>query len=149
MGGVDLVLSRLLDEDNPNLRARQFSLTNAVKCVENTGRAETQVTKEMIRSCSAHLDREIALLDPDILIPQGRHPIRTVISLCQAQVVERFEGTRGSDTITILRAGTRLILATPHGASRMRGFKWRADIMPHFYEQAIETLKQLFTGRSV
>lgn len=144
MGGVDLVLSRLLDETDPNLRSRQFALTNAVKCVENTGVAKTRVTQTMIKLCSAHLAKEIELLDPDILIPQGDHPITTVTTLVGGTRLAKFDGVRSCDEVSIVRSGERWILATPHGASRMKGFGWKADVMPEYYERAIEKLRQLY-----
>jgi len=80
MGGVSLILQHLLDEKDVVKISGQCAFTNAVKCTQRTHQAKTHATRRMITECAQHLWAELKVLKPDLIITQGRHPTKTVLS---------------------------------------------------------------------
>ncbi len=147
MAGVAMVLERLLDEPDEEVRARQFALTNALKCVENTGRMRTAPTKTMIRNCSRHLEVEIQQLRPDIVVSQGAHPSATARTILTCgDPLHRFSGPRRGVSALYASKGC-LLLTTPHPAARLKGLKWRKNRLPAFLEDAVYALKAAYVNR--
>ena len=151
MGSVHALLQALVDEKDPAVFSQQFALTNAVKCRRETGEMETGCTARMKKNCAGHLEREIEILEPSLIVTQGAHPSWTVKNsslFVAADSVETFKGEKYGvkrDVAEILCAQNRIILlTTPH--SRFNGFHWKKErVLPPFLCQAVEKVRQKLT----
>jgi uracil-DNA glycosylase len=144
MGGVAAIMKHLVDEIEPLRYSQQFALTNAVKCVEYTESMNSLSTPEMIRNCKSHLRAEIEALNPDLVITQGTHPRHTVCQILEPlSSVADFADEAGRTKATILAAGSRLILTTPHPA-RLKGLGWKSGGLPAFLNAAVQKARDEF-----
>jgi uracil-DNA glycosylase len=129
------IMTHLVDEADPRRFSRQFALTNAVKCVEYTGRMDSGSTTTMIVNCASHLRAEIDALIPDLIITQGDHPRNAVSRLLgPLRSVADFADEAGRSEIRA--AGSRLVVTTPHPA-RLTGLGWKSGGLPAFLDAAI------------
>ena len=138
MAGVSLILEYLLDEKDKY--SIQYSLTNAVKCATKSGNMNAVRQKQVISNCSAHLEREISILKPDIIITQGDHPKQTIRRIFPVNEKEMHFGV-----VSLWKNEGKIILATPHPA-RLKGMAYRRGKMPKYFYEAIDEVKQFFWG---
>jgi hypothetical protein len=138
MGGVSLILEFLLDEKNISEYSLQYALTNAVKCSIKSGRMNAVREYGIISNCSNHLEEEIAVLQPDIIITQGKHPQQTIRGLFPVNENEiQYFGS-----VQLWRHAAKIVLATPHPA-RLKGMKYSKGMMPDYFYDAIKQIKNL------
>lgn len=143
MGGVHLILRELVDNKDPALFSRQYALTNAVKCRQATNKMATNCRAPMIKNCACHLEKEIEIMRPTLIITQGAHPSCTVKKLslfAVAKPLETFSGERGK--AEVFRGQDRtVLLTTPHPA-RLKGLKWKQGVLPSFLLESLGRVRQ-------
>ncbi|OGP93008.1 MAG: hypothetical protein A2156_05730 [Deltaproteobacteria bacterium RBG_16_48_10] len=138
MRGVSLILKYLLDEKDKYKYSIQYSLTNAVKCSTERDNMDAVRQNRVISNCSIHLKREINILNPDIIITQGKHPGLTIRHFFPANgEIREFE------KVSLWETERQFVLATPH-PTRLKGMRYRSGEMPKYYYEAIDALKELF-----
>ncbi|MCL9812305.1 uracil-DNA glycosylase [Natranaeroarchaeum aerophilus] len=72
-------IRRLLDEAG---YGDDVYYTNAVKCFpEAEDGSNREPTDEECRTCRRHLDTELDRIDPDVIVPAGKHASRSVFAL--------------------------------------------------------------------
>jgi uracil-DNA glycosylase family 4 len=141
MGGVSLILQRLLDAAPISVLAKCYSLTNALKCTKKTGSMSTNPTRKMITNCAVHLKAEIGTLDPNLIVTQGAHPSDTVLELFpESKTIDSFSAGSRSTT-AVYQSEKTIILVTPHPA-RQPGLCWKQGVLPPFFERAIDLAKE-------
>ncbi len=149
MGVVRIILTNLADEKNPTVLAGQCALTNAVKCVKQTGMmSNTDPTPVMIRRCADHLQKEVAVLQPHVIVTQGGHPETTIARLMTPiQEVAVFLGPKQGHTIPTAKvsvARDAVLLTMPH--SRVKGLEWSKGNAPKFFLDAIRRTRAEITA---
>lgn len=133
----------LVDQDSHNILSSCCALTNAVKCVRDTGSQSSGTTGTMISNCSNHLLAEITELKPDIIITQGDHPKKTVLRLLNPVIIKDFTGRRSRKVYLYRRSNNQMIMTTPHPA-RLAGMRWAQQKMPDYFYEAIEEAKRIY-----
>lgn len=133
MGGVSIIMERLIDQKEPDEYSMMFALTNALKCAVKTNSMNATRGSNMILNCSNYLLQEIQTLKPNIIITQGRHPKDSVIRLLNLGPALQSFGP-----INIYR-NDKCILTTPHPA-RLKRMKWKKGELPDYFENAIKSL---------
>ncbi len=137
MGGVSLIMKELVDDKEPTVYSHQFALTNAVKCSKYTEKMKTDTTSTMIQNCANHLEREMKILSPDLIITQGEHPSTTVKRLLKlGDPAETFNHPSGRGECEIFKRESLIVLTTFHPA-RLKDMKWRQGTIPKYMESAI------------
>ena len=149
MGGVHLLLRELVDDKDSETFARQFALTNAVKCRRASGTMRATCHEVMVANCSAHLREEIGALQPMVIITQGGHPGSTV---------KQFEDFAGQEAIATFTHNDKnlseakifhskrngfILLTTPH-PTRLKGLKWAHNPrkLPQFLIDAVRRVRR-------
>jgi len=146
MGGVALILARLLGVEDRERLARWCALTNAIKCARRTGSQSTSPTATMIRQCRSHLLFETGLLRPHLIVTQGDHPRATLRQLLPGpEAVGTWRG-RVKGTAAVRIVPSAVILETPHPA-RQPDFKWSRGQVPLFLEKAIALARKMLSER--
>lgn len=149
MGGVAEIMKHLVDEVDPRRYSQQFALTNAVKCVEYTGRMDSGSTTKMIKNCKSYLRAEIDALKPDLVITQGTHPRDTVCQILDPlRPLADFADEDGRSRSRILATGSRLIVTTPHPA-RLKGLGWKSGGLPAFLDAAVQRARDELVALAV
>ena len=96
MGGVSLIMKELVDDKEPTVYSHQFALTNADKCSKPSKHRKYEANEKMRQNCVDHLDREIKVLRPDLIITQGSDPTKTVKRLLKlANPTDTFKHSDG------------------------------------------------------
>jgi len=141
MGGASQLMEYLVEDKVPDVYSTQFALTNAVKCVEYTKRMNSTSTPTMIRNCAEHLRVEITLLQPHLIVTQGRHPTNTVQQLFPGLTpVAEFVGDAGRSAVLV---GKRfVVLTTPHPARKI-GWRWKRGPLPTFLQDAVRRAQEV------
>lgn len=135
MGGTAEIMESLVDDKVRESYSLQFALTNAVKCVEVTGRARSRSTATMIDKCAEHLRVEIDILAPDLIITQGEHPKSTILNLFPLRPAPPpFSGDAGKAEIFL--GEHFVVLTTPHPAHK-KGWRWKLGPLPRFLQEAV------------
>jgi hypothetical protein len=143
MGGVALIMAGLLDQGHTSGYARQFALTNAVKCVP--AEQETMAANLdpiMIGNCANHLWSEIEIFRPNLIVTQGAHPRDTLLGhYSNLKIVAEFRD--GPRSAQLCRSDSLVLLITPHPA-RQKGLKWKRGALglgqgsiPDYLENAL------------
>lgn len=149
MRGVHLILSELLDEKEPSGFSRQYALTNAVKCAQKTGTMQTSVTPQMIANCASWLFEEIAMLRPDLIISQGRHPADTLKHSAyfrSKESVAVFRGDpKGHAEVFRVEDPRCVLLITPHPA-RLKDLSFARRELPAFLRDGIQCAIATFSS---
>tara|TARA_B100002003_G_scaffold243020_1_gene266859 strand:+ start:1020 stop:1640 length:621 start_codon:yes stop_codon:yes gene_type:complete len=105
---------KLLDEllQGIDLRREDVYITNIVKCRPPENR---DPKPEEIELCNAYLERQIALIDPKVIVTLGRF-----------SMARWFPGTRISDIHGVpKRFGSRFVVPMFHPAAALHNPKWR------------------------
>ena len=105
---------KLLDEllQGIDLRREDVYITNIVKCRPPQNR---DPKPEEIEFCNAYLERQIALIDPKVIVTLGRF-----------SMARWFPGTRISDIHGVpKRFGSRFVVPMFHPAAALHNPKWR------------------------
>ena len=104
------VLDRLFE--SIGLERRQVYMTNLLKCFLPNCR---KPRSDEVGSCSVYLDREIQLVNPELIVPLGYHPIKAILQKYGLEVPNRhhFPELFGK----ILASGRRNILPLRHPAT--------------------------------
>ena len=148
MGGVSTIMAYLVDEEDRDVYARQFALTNAVKCVEATGRAKTNATAVMIGQCAHHLEAELSVLRPDVVITQGSHPAHTVQRLLGARNPSVFGDSRSQRAnVRLYATEVALLLTTPHPA-RLKGMGWSRGVLPGYFLDGVMATRAAYADHA-
>ena len=139
MGGVSLIMARLTNEPDYSVVSHQFSLTNAVMCVEQTGSKTTERTPAMKRNCSQHLKTVIECLEPQLIITQGVDPAWAIMNEFKSQLIriQNFGVDKGHSELWATE--DFVVLNTPHPA-RCKGFRWNAKnpALPVYLSNAVK-----------
>jgi hypothetical protein len=145
MGGVALILKHLVGERDVSKLSSQCALVNAVKCAKRTDRMSTETTRLMISNCADHLLAEIRALNPDLIVTQGAHPMKTVVSsMADLCLVQEF-AVSGRGKARVFTNSRLVVLTTPHPA-RQSGLKWSRGILPQFFIEAIALARTRLVG---
>ena len=139
MGGVSLILESLLDEQNISEYSVQYALTNAVKCSIRSDNMNAVRGYQIISNCSHHLKEEIAVLQPDIIITQGKHPQQTIRKFLPVNENKILH----FGSVQLWRYEGKIVLGTPHPA-RLKGMAYSKGMMPDYFYDAIGGIKKLF-----
>src|ERR1051326_6816173 len=124
MGGVSQLMKALVDNEDKKKSSILFALTNAVKCVWGTNSMDSDSTDIMIQNCADHLQAEIAVLKPHLIITQGVHPTNTIRRLLPARTsIADFTGDAGTSSLFVCK--NIVVLTTPHPA-RKKGWAWKS-----------------------
>jgi DNA polymerase len=119
IGPSGKVLDELLDESR--ISRTRIYMTNLVKCRLPKNRRPKQ---EEIRSCSPFLEREIALVDPEVLVPLGYYATRYLLESNDIPIPTtraEFAALYGE----LFLAGERKIYPLPHPASLLYDTSFR------------------------
>ncbi len=147
MGGVHLIMRALVEDEDPKVFARQFALTNAVKCRRATGTMRATRDKAIVGNCAEHLREEIKALRPTLIITQGAHPSSTVRNLKQfsrGPVAKYSNGaTENAREAQIFYSKKCILLTTPHPA-RLNGLRWKKGKgeLPRFLINAVNRIRR-------
>ena len=134
---------RFLLDGNDSTRSRQFALTNALKCVGHTGRARTKPSQTMVESCRRHVFAEIGRLAPQMIIAQGEHPGSSVKRIFPSlSRVGDVHHEKGKGYAEVLGDADRVVVTTPHPASRHLDLKWKQGPLPQFLIEALGVAKR-------
>jgi len=144
MRGVHLIMKRIAaNERDDEARARQFALTNAVKCVTETDNKKSTATGKMQKNCKNHLGEEISVLKPDLIVTQGGYPAwatGTLLTPLTPVPEGKFCGEprgRAQPKALVWISASTVLLTTPHPA-RLKGFSWERRQLPDFFQKAID-----------
>jgi hypothetical protein len=134
MWGVRGLLGAIVDDKRPEVFCHQYALANAVKCTKATGSMKGATTSTLVHNCAEHLRAEIDLLNPQLIVTQGKPPECSVRrQFRDLRSLERFRGERRSAEVLV---GERfVVLVTPH-PSRCPGWCWRHGL-PQFVADAV------------
>ena len=142
-GGTSLIIQRLMnnkESDNPKRVVSAFGHTNSVKCspkkVEGEG-MKSESTATMRQNCQEHLEREIRLLKPDLVIAEGKKTTAMVKEVLEFSVADWTFKERGGKNFCEVYQGRPTVLAVPHPA-RKRGVRWSKRELPSYYLDAID-----------
>ena len=94
------------------LGAREYGVLNVLKCRPPENRFDVHAA----RTCRPFLDRQLALLDPGLVVPLGAHALRALDP--DAPSVSRAAGRPRT-------AGGRLLFPLLHPAASLRSNRWR------------------------
>jgi hypothetical protein len=133
--GTALLLRELVDDKRENRFARQFTFVNAVKCSPKNGKMTSSISSQMCSRCETVLSKELGILKPDVIFTQGSYP-RYMIQNIFKQNQKIFETKK----VMIYRSGKPIICATPHPT---RHIKWKQGILPRYYINAIQKVRQI------
>ncbi|MDE2723420.1 MAG: hypothetical protein OXI59_08595 [Gemmatimonadota bacterium] len=146
MGGVDVLLKYLLDNDTSRKdRTQQFALTNSVRCRPRSNDATSKSTKQMVLNCEKHTKAIIDVLRPDIIIAQGKdkgkeNPCKSLNRLFKPNIEQEYDNASPE----IGRVRSVLYLFTAHPA-RYSGFRWSAGYLPDELERLCEHARELYS----
>ena len=158
MGGVDVELEHLLDEETScEDRCQQFALTNSVRCSPRPDLwarpADSQSTSKMKENCATHTKAIIQALEPDIIIAQGANPRNSMCRLFDPDIVGRYHNGRIGRSFRSVEIEKKeigadkqvLFLLTAHPA-RYPGFGWKAGYLPDELKKAFERAREIYSG---
>ena len=111
-----------MDEDDPELIAMQFALTNSVRCrpVNEQAKSASGTSWEMVEECSGHTRKVVEALSPDIIISQGQKPNWSIDLLYKPEHVYELKDDRvqkRARRATIGSDAERLYLLSSHPAN--------------------------------
>lgn len=149
-GGTSLIIRQLADDKsrhNPEPVLRAFAHTNSVKCSpkKERERMKSESTAIMRKCCRNHLERELEILKPDLIITEGKGPVgmlEDILGLSETNC-RSYEGREGIYSCKVY-SGRPVVLAVPHPARR-KGLKWREGELPSYYLKAIDRVRKIFS----
>jgi len=94
------------------LSAEEFGVLNTLKCRPPGNRYDRRAA----RTCRPYLDRQLALLQPDLVVPLGAHALRAIDPEAPRILVAAGRATVGSNL---------LYFPLIHPAAALRSRKWR------------------------
>jgi uracil-DNA glycosylase family 4 len=144
MGGVSLIMKELVDDKEPTVYSHQFALTNAVKCSKPSEHRKYEASEEMRKNCAFHLEKEIEVLNPDLIITQGSPPLIMVKSFLNLEPLTNnpFKHLNGRGKCDIFKHESLIVLTTFHPA-RLKDMKWKQGTIPKYMESAIHKTQEL------
>ena len=148
-GGTSLIIQRLADNnssDNTEPVLSAFAHTNSVKCApkKETEWMKSESTAIMRKCCRNHLERELEILKPDLIITEGNGPITMLEDILELSEADcRSYKDNESIYSCEVYSGQPVVLAAPHPA-RKKGLKWREGELPPYYLKAIGRVRDIF-----
>jgi len=142
-GGTHLIVKHLVDNKNPEDFVAEFAHTNSVKCSpkKEMEQMKSESTAMMRKCCRNHLERELEIFKPDLIITEGRGPsdmLKDVLNLSVADYQSR-DNTTGK--VCEVYEGQPIVLAGPHPA---RTLKWKyGKSLPSWYRKAIDRVRKV------
>ncbi len=126
----------VLDEmlNNAGVERDEIYMTNLIKCMLPDYRKPKQ---DEIETCSEYLDREIDIVDPDILVPLGYYSTRYLFGKYDLSFEEEFSEITGE----LFLADSKKIYPLAHPASLLYDDSFEEDMKRH-YEKLNVFLKQ-------
>lgn len=126
IGPSGKMLDELLGE--AGVRRDEIYITNLIKCRLPGNRRPKQ---DEIDACARFLDREIALIAPEVIVPLGYYAARYVLKKYNAPMPEQkaeFHHVFGR----LVRAGNQKIFPLPHPASLLYNKSFRPMMLKNY-----------------
>ena len=143
-GGTHLIIKCLVDDKDPECFLRQFAHTNSVKCSPEKRRGDrmkSESTPIMQKRCGNHLERELGIFKPDLIITEGRGPTDMVKDILNLSVADYESPDNTTGKVCEVYEGQPIVLAGPHPA---RTLKWRyGTSLPRYYARATNRVREV------
>lgn len=146
-GGTHLIVKYLVDNKDPEFFIGAFAHTNAVKCSPKKEKQQmkSESTATMRKCCRNHLERELEILKPDLIIAEGKGPVAMVEHILGLSETD-YKSYKDNANIYFCKVyrGQPVVLAVPHPA-RKKGLKWRYGELPSYYLKTIDNVRKIFS----
>lgn len=143
-GGTHLIIKCLVDHKDQQCFLRQFAHTNSVKCSpkkKEGERMKSETTPVMKKCCRNHLEQELEIFKPDLIITEGRVPTDMVKDILNLSEADYQSPDKTTGKVCEVYEGQPIVLAGPHPA---RTLKWRyGTSLPPYYAKAIDRVRAI------
>ena len=113
VGAAGKLLTELLNDIS--LSREEVFITNVVKCRPPNNRDPRE---DEIKACSSFLERQIEIIDPDIIVTLGRHSTRYILGRAGYKV-DSIMRVRGREFEILLEGRKRKVLPMLHPAAAL------------------------------
>ena len=113
VGAAGKLLTELLN--GIGLSREEVFITNVVKCRPPNNRDPRE---DEIKLCSSFLERQIEIIDPDVIVTLGRHSTRYILGRAGYKV-DSIMRVRGREFETLLEGRRRKVLPMLHPAAAL------------------------------
>ena len=155
--GIDLDIGRVDDnfDFNPVTEVHKikpfYAAANSAKCCMNNER-RSQADGKLFENCRVYVQGELSLLDPDIIVTQGKYARKVVEGMKTERIVQRrnisWASTRENDYHVIEMMNGKVILWIHHYHPNNYGtFKKNRDKYGVYAKKAVRFIKE-FHSRS-
>ena len=128
-------------QKNPEDFVAEFAHTNSVKCSpkKDEQRMKSESTAKMQQCCRNHLERELKIFKPDLIITEGRGPTDMVKNILKLSKADFRSADNTTGKVCEVYEGHPVVLAGPHTA---RTLKWHyGTSLPPYYAKAVNRVR--------
>lgn len=125
IGPSGKVLDELLEE--AEIDREEIYMTNLVKCMLPKYRKPKQ---DEIDICSSYLDKEIEVINPDILVPLGFHAIKYILDKYNIELPKKSEFSKILGEVILI--GDKKIIPLQHPASVLYNHSLKPLLMKNY-----------------